>query len=108
MLEGLLIIYKNMKKFLPFFGTLLCLAGGMLLAYSGAWYFSKTHTDPNTNNPTFGLIPIFFIGIALVYFTLKKFFPDFIENEESRMVKVTWKHWLILLIIILIFLVYLV
>ncbi|KKT29246.1 hypothetical protein A3G55_02690 [Candidatus Giovannonibacteria bacterium RIFCSPLOWO2_12_FULL_44_25] len=98
-----------MKKFLPFFGILLCLTGGILLAYSSAWYFSKTHTDPNTNNLTFGLVPIFFIGIALVYFLLKMFFPEFISNEEHRAVfkPATRKRWIILIIIIFVILSYL-
>ncbi|MDO8523374.1 MAG: hypothetical protein Q7S12_03795 [bacterium] len=93
-----------MKKFLPSIGMLLTILGGILLTGVIEWYYN-TH---NNTSIYFGGAYTMIIGMTIVYFSLKKYFPDFIENEEHRMsAKVTGKHWIIFVIIIFALLVFL-
>ena len=93
-----------MKKFFPAFGMVLTILGGVLLTWAVEWYYISFY---NTSI-YFGQFYTMIIGMATVYFFLKKAFPDFIENEEHKMSpKVTWAHWIIFIFIIFAMLVFL-
>ena len=83
---------------------LLTLLGGVLLTYAVEWYANTFH---NTSI-YFGYFYTMVIGMATVYFLLKIYSPDFIENEEHRKsTKMTGKHWIIFVIIFFALLVFL-
>jgi len=89
-----------MKKFLPAIGMIIVIAGGV----AGGLVFLVSAGQNGLMAGPFGFI----IGASIVFFILKWFLPDFIENEESKKVPMaTGKHWLLVLIFVFAVLVYL-